>query len=354
MKIAIGMKLQQGPFGGGNQFGKSLNDFLIAKNIKVVFNLKDKDIDIILLTDPRKWSASCAFNGADALKYLKIKPDAIIVSRINECDERKGHKLKILNKLLLENCLIADKIIFISNWLRQLFIKKNESIENKSQVISNGADSDIFNPLGYQPWNKQEPLRLVTHHWGANWYKGFDVYLYLDQLLEKELRNKIALTFIGKLPNKICFKNIKTIAPLNGLSLAREIKKHHVYLTASINEPAGMHHIEGALCGLPLLYRLSGALPEYANGFGLGFRGTGDIKQQIFLMRQQYDFWLKKMPGYHHTSLEMCQNYYDLFVDLLRPDRKKMKINNINIAKKIIIIRFFALLLKIKQSLWPA
>ena len=37
--------------------------------------------------------------------------------------------------------------------------------------------------------------------------------------------------------------------------------KHDLYISASINEPAGMHHIEGLLCGLPIIYRDNGALP---------------------------------------------------------------------------------------------
>ena len=49
------------------------------------------------------------------------------------------------------------------------------------------------------------------------------------------------------------------------------LSKNHVYLTASINEPAGMHHIEGALSGLPIIYRNSGAIPEYCSDFGVSF-----------------------------------------------------------------------------------
>ena len=30
-------------------------------------------------------------------------------------------------------------------------------------------------------WKKGEPLRIVTHHWGNNYNKGFDVYQYLDK-----------------------------------------------------------------------------------------------------------------------------------------------------------------------------
>ena len=47
MKISVGAKLIEGPFGGGNVFIINLVEFLKEKGYEVVNNLKDKDIDII-------------------------------------------------------------------------------------------------------------------------------------------------------------------------------------------------------------------------------------------------------------------------------------------------------------------
>ena len=75
--------------------------------------------------------------------------------------------------------------------------------------------------------------------------KGFDVYQKLDKLLKDKInRKKYRFTYIGNLPKNFYFSNTKYIKPLSGQKLAKELSKHHVYLTASINEPAGMHHIE--------------------------------------------------------------------------------------------------------------
>ena len=50
---------------------------------------------------------------------------------------------------------------------------------------------------------KGEELKIVTHHWGANWYKGFDTYQELDGLLSKpEYKDKISFTYIGNIPKK--------------------------------------------------------------------------------------------------------------------------------------------------------
>ena len=77
--------------GGGNKFLINISNYLKLKNIEVVYDLKDNDIDIIVLMDPRVDSSSSTFNHLDIDKYLKFKnKNAIIVHRINECDERKG------------------------------------------------------------------------------------------------------------------------------------------------------------------------------------------------------------------------------------------------------------------------
>ena len=317
MKIAIGMNLQKGPFGGGNQFGKALSEFLASKNIEVVFTLKERDIDIILLTETRKWLKSCTFDMTDVAKYLLKKPDTLIVFRVNECDERKGVKIKLLNRLIVEGIKLADKVVFISGWLKNLFVSKSSSFIEKSLVIYNGADTTIFNSTGYKKWNREKTLRIVTHHWGGGWFKGFDVYLKLDELIGEKYKNKVHFTFIGNIPKNVKFQNTEVISPKSGKNLADEIKKNHIYLTASINEPAGMHHIEGALCGLPLLYRNSGALPEYCDGYGISFNGVQDFEEKLEEMIERYDYFVEKVRDYNNTANKMCQGYYNLFLSLI-------------------------------------
>lgn len=317
MKIAVGMNLQKGAFGGGNQFGKALTKFLNSKDIKVAFDLKDRDIDLILLTETRKWLASCAFDVSDVAKYLGRKPDTLAVFRINECDERKGKKIKSLNRLIVKSAKFCDRIVFISGWLENLFLRKKKELKDKSMVIYNGADTDIFNPKGYQKWNREGPLKIVAHHWAANRFKGFDIYLKLDDLIGKRYGGKVEFTFIGNIPKKVEFKNTTIISPKSGTELAKEIKQNHIYLTASINEPAGMHHIEGALCGLPILYRNSGALPEYCKGYGLSFEGQADFQERLEQMMEKYDYFTDKVRHYGNTSEKMCGHYFKLFINLI-------------------------------------
>ena len=62
-------------------------------------------------------------------------------------------------------------------------------------------------------------------------------------------------SLILKSTSKFKFKNSRHVKPLSGKNLSDELKTNHIYLTGSLNEPSGNHHIEGAQCGLPVIYR---------------------------------------------------------------------------------------------------
>ena len=229
------------------------------------------DIDLILLTDPRSRSeSSSTFNHIEIEKYkLLVNPNVAVVQRINECDERK--KTNFVNKYLIEANRVADSTVFVSTWLKNLFI--NQGLKNNNlRVILSGANSELFNSENTDVWTAEKPLKIVTHHWGANWNKGFAIYKKLDELLSKsEYKEKLEFTYIGNLPSKVKFQNSSVVKPLSGRALANEVKNHHAYLTGSLNEPSGNHHIEGAQCGLPILYIDSGGIPEYCENYGLKF-----------------------------------------------------------------------------------
>ena len=50
MKVSIGSKIVQGPWGGGNLFAINLSEYLIKHGHEVIYDLSEPDIDLILLT----------------------------------------------------------------------------------------------------------------------------------------------------------------------------------------------------------------------------------------------------------------------------------------------------------------
>ena len=336
MKIAIGFKLQEGPWGGGNQFARSLVSFLELNNIEVVFSLEDDDIDLILLTDPRAYLSSNAFDTLGIYKYFKKNHNVVVAHRINECDERKNTK-NVNKQLALANS-ICDHTVYIASWLIDNFKDQDLRFTENHSVILNGADERIFKNYNNKLNNKK--IKIVTHHWGGSYHKGWDIYIYLDRLLSNKEYTNIQFHYIGKTLKGYNPQNMIIHEPLSGEELGKELSKYDIYLTASENEPAGMHHIEGAMCGLPLLYKNSGALPEYCSDFGIMFNKQGDFQEALDKILQSYKSF--NMENYPNTSRLMNKQYFLLFNKLI--EDKKNIFHNYSFFKylklSLLIIKF--------------
>ena len=81
-----------------------------------------------MITEPRKTSESSAFTHLDVKRYLDYVNDkAIVIHRINECDERKN--TNYVNKYIIEANKIADQTIFVSEWLKNIYVNLKESMK---------------------------------------------------------------------------------------------------------------------------------------------------------------------------------------------------------------------------------
>ena len=188
--------------------------------------------------------------------------------------------------------------------------------KEKTSVIMSGSDTLIFNSIGATKKPVNRKFKVLTHHWSSNWMKGFELYLELDKKLsEPTLKNKIEFTYIGNVDKKYEFSNTNILQPLSGLELAEEIKDHDIYITGSLNEPSGNHHIEAALCGLPILYVNSGGIPEYCQDYGLEI-DIENFEEKILYMIDYYDIFKNKMKNYPFESKKMSSNYLELFNNL--------------------------------------
>ena len=343
MKISIGSKIIQGPFGGGNEFLRNLKSYFEDKNYKVVNNLDDDDIDIILLTNPLIDSETSTFNNYDVDYYINfINPLAIVIQRINECDERKGTtKLNSTISKLNKN---VDINIFVSEWLKSVY--KNYDLYSKpSYVVKGGPNEIIFNTINKLKWDGVEKIKIVTHHWSNNIMKGFNDYKKLDTLLGKGLSKYLDFTIVGNTPKNLSFPNSKIISALSGSDLANELKKHHIYITASINEPSGNHHMEGALCGLPILYINSGALPEYCNDYGVMFN-INNFENSLDKIKKDYDILFKNLDSYPYTFVNAAEMYEKIFVESIK-NKKNIYKNRNKTSKTGVIINLIINKLKL-------
>ena len=298
--ISFNLKPKFGSWGGGSQFVNVFSRYLSERGHNIVFNLCSS-VDVVLLIEGVD-SRSSSFFKQDLEQLMSRKPDLLVVHRVNECDSRKETDY-VDNSLLHINSL-ANKTVFISQWLKEY----HNWFSPEQHVITNSCDETIFFPG--QPWNETGEFRLVTHHWSPNWNKGFRAYLEIDSAIASESLQNVSLTIIGRWPTECKWKTAKLIPPMSGRPLADELRRHHAYITASVCEPCGMHHVEGAACGLPVAYyRDGGGIVEMCSRYGVEF--GDDPVEAVRVLKAQYDDLRRNVitHNYSLSSTSMCDAY---------------------------------------------
>ncbi len=270
--LAVSMVPTRSSWGGSSPFVSQLSNFLWRRGWRVVFHLQEKP-DIILVIDPRTDNPAKRFGLQELTSFRQKHPEVPIVLRVNDCDQRKG--TQDIDELLRLTNQLSDYTIFISEWLRDYFVAQWFDLSLPHSVIYNGADSSIYHPFGTRLPGPNEPIRIVTHHWSNNLLKGFDKYQELDEWIASGGLPRCKFRIMGRWPSDITWKAAETISPLTGHPLGRRLRECHLYLTASRWEPGGMHHVEGAQCGLPLVYHEDGGgIVEAGKKYGVSFRAN--------------------------------------------------------------------------------
>jgi hypothetical protein len=311
VKIAFNLEPRSGPFGGGNSFTANLVKSLKEYGHEVHFNLNAERLDFIFILDPRWRHPLAKFTTAAIARYVSRNKKTLIIHRINECDERKNSDF--MNRKLQAANYIADSTIFVSSWLKSLNLVDQNQLRFKLRtdvVIKNGSDSRIFYPNKDNDWDGKEKLKLVTHHWSANAMKGLYLYQQLDNLMRDSLiSERFEFTYIGNLPSEARFNNTRVLPPLHGADLANELRRHHVYITGSINEPGGNHQNEGGLSGLPIIFLDSGSMSEYCDGYGIKMASPQELPIALEKVSNNYQELRKQMFSFPNTAEKMASEY---------------------------------------------
>ena len=306
MKVFFNRVPKNGPWGGGNQFLSKMINSLIDRGHEVVFHLSE-NVDVIFLMDPRPEDGGYSIN--HAIQYKKDNPSTRIVHRINECDMRKG--TNGLDNILLGSANNADEVVFISEWLKRYFEKKG--FLGKSHVIYNGCDLDVFYPATKRERDISRKIKLVTHHWSNNWMKGFDIYTQLDRFLSENPESNFEFTYVGRYNDSYQPVCTNIVEPLHGALLGNELRKHDVYVTASRFEPCGMHHVEAAASGMPVLFHEdAGGIVELCQKHGLQFNDFQSFLVALEEMIDKYDVYKKKIDFQSLSITKCCHSFLEI------------------------------------------
>jgi len=310
LKFFFNRRIRRSAWGGGSHFATGFFDFLTSKGIQCT-NQYERDVDVILMFDPRDEEGFADVNSLIQYKsFLRSQGSNVkVIHRINDSDVPRGTNF-LVDLNIRSNRAIADKTIFISEWIRDHYEQKG--FDRASRVITNGCNTQWFKRD--QREDSSTPVRVVTHHWSDNYNKGFDTYIALDKALSD--RKDIEFTYIGRYYSGYTPVNTKVIAPMYGSSLGQELARHDVYVTAARWEACGMHHIEAAACGLPVAYhRDGGGVNEVCAKHGREFSSPGQAIDVILDLASRRKEIREKIDTNALSEETVFQNYLDFILE---------------------------------------
>jgi glycosyltransferase involved in cell wall biosynthesis len=315
VKIAFNRKIRRSPWGGGAHFAVVLEDYLVKIGHSIVHNLEE-GIDVIIMLDPRQEEGG--FGISEIIEYKERCPNVKILHRVNDTDYARGLKASsgddraYLEPLIIWANRYADQTVYISKWVQGHYQERSREWTkpmNVGTVITNGCDTSFFYPKTERELHK--PLRLVTHHWSTNPNKGLDLYKHIDELID--CGANLEFTYVGRYPVGHVPKHTKIVAPLYGTELGDELRKHDVYVTAARHEACGSHHIEGAACGMPVIYHNEGGgVVEMCSRYGVGIDDVSDFKQALTKIKNHYDSYRWSAESADLSAETMCEKYLEL------------------------------------------
>jgi glycosyltransferase involved in cell wall biosynthesis len=330
LKVHIAYKIQQTNIGGGNQFLRTLKNYLQSVG---AYEENRCLADVILFNSHH--------HIAEAAKLKYSFPDKIFIHRIdgpmkiyNSPSDRRDNMVFLANKLL------ADATVFQSAWSQQ---KNHESkLPEKSfeTVIHNATDEKIFNRNDKLPFSTSRKIKLIAASWSANWNKGFETYKWLDENLDF---SKYQMTFIGSSPVK--FRNIEHLPPVDSRQLAEKFKQSDIFIFASSIEACSNLLLEAMCCGLPAVAPNSSSNPQIVAKGGEVFDTPSDIPLLFEKIVNNYSNYVSSIRT--SSIEEVGKAYYD-FMRKVYDELPRKKLGKIAYLRLIIEILFWRIVNKIQ------
>ncbi len=298
MKICIWFKTTARPWGGGNQFLSALGGELMKKGHEVTCTPNTPGTQLILLNSflkgPGQYLSTREIaqlrHTGDISEWSKLLPHWVwfpIVRRGPLLFHRldgipsfyRGEKGKADTLQSMINRL-TDFTIFQSQYSRGSFAGLGVT-PSRARIIHNGVDPLIFyppaSPLGFRG---NRTLRLISVSWSSNPGKGFTVLSRLSQLPNVEV------LFVGRWCPSIPPAKVTLLGEMPSLEVAEVLRHSDAFIQAGEHETCSNALLEALACGLPILFRDSGANKELAQPYGTAL--TNNLGEDLERFRAGY------------------------------------------------------------------
>ena len=261
--------------GGPASFRARLVSGLQARGIPVVANAQDPACRSILVIGGTR----------HVMEVVQARRKGIrIVQRLNGMNwihRRRftgvGHFMKSeINNLLLSTIrrLVADRIVYQSNFARTWWQTVYPGVRLPSTVIYNGVDLGQFTPDGpHQRPEDHYRVLLVEGHLGGGNEDGLRNGAALVRALNNRMDRPVRLMVVGDVPLKLQ-KDLNGQNPglIDWAGIVRRDaipqidRSAHLLFSADLNAACPNSVIEALACGLPVVSYATGSLPELIEG----------------------------------------------------------------------------------------
>jgi len=276
VKICLWHEFRKPPYGGGNQFMMALQNGLKKLGVEVVSNKIDDSVDVHI--------CNAVWFGSELLKKLSDGTKCKIIHRLDGLVHvARGQADKSIDEQAYTfNKLYATATVMQSEWcLRQALGMGYVPVNHV--IIRNASNPRIFFP-DKTVRNKESKIRIIASSWSDNPMKGSSFYKRLESELDWK---KFDFTFVGR--TQECFKHIRTIPPLPSAQLAKVLRQHDIYITASRNEACSNALIEALSCGLPTLFLNDSSNPEVVGWGGVPFDNESDMLSRLYELAENIE-----------------------------------------------------------------
>jgi len=275
--LSLFHQFAQPPAGGGNQSLRALLRELRRRGVQVEQQTISPRAKAVLFN---------SFNfDFDRLRLLASRRDGVrmvhrvgaVTSLYRGFDDGTDARVAAINREL------ADATIAISHATVEMYRSIGIDLV-EPHVVYNACDDRIFNPVGRRPFGRKRKTRLIATSWSDNPNKGGPVYRRVEDWLDW---GRYEFTFVGNTQER--FERIVHVPPLPSAELARLLREHDVFVTATSNDAYSNALVEALSCGLPAVYLDSGGSREAVKEAGFAFTDAEQIPELLDRLVEEYE-----------------------------------------------------------------
>ena len=325
MKIFAGYKPTDKPWGGANNFLRSLYQTLEKNHgVQIVFE-PSPNCDVFFFGQTGKGPANDSdhYTPDDVKSIIGLNKSAPAIMRMVNLRRHTSHKYFIPYWLSAADrrmdadtkraASLCDHLIFQSAYQQDNFSRDNVKPKN-STIIHNGAAAIFSNFNGsiekLQPGQK---IRIFSSAVSTKGRKNHGV------IAAAAKNSNVELFYAGVWPKDLPSSNIKLLGRLDHEAIVETASHAHFFLHPSMKEACSNSIIEALAMGLPVLHGTEGSSPETVGQNGMPIEEHNLLRQLEKAAAMQPAFVDRLSASRARYSMDSAaEKYHATFVETIK------------------------------------